>query len=366
VLNTEGGPAGLDFPEFTNTFKAGAAYANKELGGIGGRPIELVTCAAKGTPESSQACAQQLTNAKVQLVMVGLEVFADYTTYAAANVPLVGIVPVLPGDYVAAGARYLSGGNLVVMTTIARYLSDPTYLGVKSASVVMSDTAASNSALGILQGALDKAGVKLTVVKGADNATEAEYQNLMREANDAKPEAIISLYPDAGCIGTMKARKTLGITVPAFTTGLCSSREVLDAVGDAADGWIFAGVGDGATSATADIQKKYTAQVTGESIDKVDIGGFAGLGWLEFMTVLDAATSSGATGDALTGQVIFDRFGAKPPIVLFGSKQELLCGQLATYPALCGFALPFAEAGADGVLTPLANGGLIDGTPLLP
>ena len=43
VVNTEGAP-GTDFPEFSNAFRAAAAYVNAELGGIGGRPGELEVC----------------------------------------------------------------------------------------------------------------------------------------------------------------------------------------------------------------------------------------------------------------------------------------------------------------------------------
>jgi branched-chain amino acid transport system substrate-binding protein len=366
VVNTEGGPAGLDFPEIRTAHQAAANWANETRGGIAGRPIELVTCASTGTPEASQSCAQQLTSSDVDLVLIGFDVFVDYTTFAAAELPIIGVVPVLPGDYSAAQARYLTGGNLVIMTTLARYLSDPAYAKVAKAGVILPDSPASNSGLAQLEPSMAKGGVELVVVKGGENATDAEYQSLLRSLDDAGVEAIISLYGDAGCIGTMRARQALGMTQPAYTTGLCASAEVIDGAGDAAVGWTFAGAA--ATPDPADVaeQRAAVADVLGTAPDSVDIGGFAGLGWLQMLTVIDAANQTGLTGDALTGQAIFDRLGADPPIGFGSTAQLLTCGRRPDLVSLCGFALPFARVDTPGQLTLLADGELIDGEPMLP
>ena len=55
LVNTEGTP-GIDFPDIRKDIMATTDYLNAH-GGYGGRPIEYVPCIAKGTPESSQACA---------------------------------------------------------------------------------------------------------------------------------------------------------------------------------------------------------------------------------------------------------------------------------------------------------------------
>ena len=53
----------------------------------------------------------------------------------------------------------------------------------------------------------------------------------MREVASDDPDLLVSLYSDAGCIGTMRGRVSLGIDTPVITTGICSSTEVLDAGG---------------------------------------------------------------------------------------------------------------------------------------
>ncbi len=67
--------------------QAAVDYLN-EHGGMGGRPIRLESCAASGSPETSQACAQELAGKNVELVLLGLDLFPDYATYTAADIPV--------------------------------------------------------------------------------------------------------------------------------------------------------------------------------------------------------------------------------------------------------------------------------------
>ena len=56
LVNTEGTP-GLDFPDLRLIVESGVEYLNQH-GGIGGRPIELRTCVAAGSPETSRRAAK--------------------------------------------------------------------------------------------------------------------------------------------------------------------------------------------------------------------------------------------------------------------------------------------------------------------
>ena len=59
------GTPGLDFPEIRTHLQASVDYLN-EHGGMGGRPIRVEHCTAKGSPETSQACAQELVGKGVE------------------------------------------------------------------------------------------------------------------------------------------------------------------------------------------------------------------------------------------------------------------------------------------------------------
>jgi branched-chain amino acid transport system substrate-binding protein len=65
------------------------------LGGIGGRPIEVVSCDTDTTPEKAQACANTFVEEGVVAVMDGynLSSSAALPTLTSAGIPLVGMIP---------------------------------------------------------------------------------------------------------------------------------------------------------------------------------------------------------------------------------------------------------------------------------
>ncbi|OWY61267.1 hypothetical protein B7486_64685, partial [cyanobacterium TDX16] len=75
MINQENTAAG-SFPEVRLAVEAGVEFINGELGGIDGRPIELVTCVTDFSVESSQACAQQMVSDGAVAVLGGIDVFS--------------------------------------------------------------------------------------------------------------------------------------------------------------------------------------------------------------------------------------------------------------------------------------------------
>lgn len=363
VINIEGAPA-FDFPEFTDGFDAATQYVNDELGGAGGRPIIIEECIAQGSPESSQQCAQELTSKNVELVLVGLDVFTDYTTFAAAGIPVIGSIPILATDY-AAEAIYITGGNLAVMTSIAMVARDE--LGAKKVGILSADNAAGNAGSDILEDALTAAGIEYTIVKGGDNETDAGYQGLMRQAAEGDPDALVSLYSGPGCVGTIRARTALGLDTPVLTTGLCRDKSVIDVVGDEAVGWIFA-TGDD-SGEQFDVIRNALAEFKGVDPDDVNTGGFTVIGFLQLMSVWDVANDlAQADGpDALTGTAVYEEMKTATDRALWGGGGlPYDCGQESDYPSICSYGLQYSEYLPGGELELLADGAFISGQELLP
>jgi branched-chain amino acid transport system substrate-binding protein len=361
VVNTEGVP-GLDYPEFRQSFEAAAEYANT-IGGIAGRPVELVSCIAKASPESSQACAQQMAGAKVNFVVLGLDVFVDHGTYAAAGIPVFGMVPVLPPDYQAPESAFLLGGNLSLSLAMAELATSPEYLGGMKIGILANDAPATSSALGVLEPALAKAGVEVTKVIGGLEETDAGYQGLVREVTAGDPDVIISLYGDAGCIGTMRARQSLGITTPVVTSNVCANRDILSVVGDAAEGWTFAGAQAQLEPIPGDPILEALSKVQGVPIEEVNQYGFATVGFVLLMSMVQLAngTADKVGADSLTGQAIFDYVSTEPGLTTYNGGSPIACGALPAYPSVCGNQLPAAryEGGT------LVGVGDVDGSELL-
>ncbi|MFO7591059.1 MAG: ABC transporter substrate-binding protein [Acidimicrobiia bacterium] len=361
IVNSEGSP-GLDFPDFTEGYEGGALYANKELDGFGGRPVELEVCKVSGTPESSQQCSQQLVQAQVDMVLVGLDVFTDFTTFEAAGIPVIGTIPILPGDYTQTTA-FTTGGNLSIMTAMVSVAKND--LDAKTVGLVSTDNAAGNVGLALMEGSLDKAGIAYTTVKGGDNETDAGYQGLVRQATEGNPDLLISLYSGPGCVGTMRARAALGLDIPAMAIAICATTDVLDAAGDDATGWVIGGAGEQNTATEKKI-KKYIAKVQGVPTKKANTGGFAVIGFTAIASVAETAGRLAESGGEITGPAIFEAFTTAKGESLWGGGQPYECGQVAEYPAVCAFEIPFSQVNAKGKLKPYLDGEFVNGIEYLP
>ncbi|WP_395159242.1 ABC transporter substrate-binding protein [Ilumatobacter sp.] len=340
LVNSEGSP-GLDFPDIRTNVSAAVDYLN-EHGGLGNRPIELVHCAVNGAPDTSQACAQELTGKGVELVLLGLDLFPDYATYTAADVPVIGMLPILPGDY-AANALFLTGGNATTMASIAAVAKD--HFGAATVGIVSADNAGANASEASLTASLDAAGIAHTTVKGGDNETDAGYQGLMRQAADGDPDVIISLYADAGCIGTIRGRASLGIDTPVITTSICADADVIAEVGDDAIGWVFAGIQTTEDTPEKLILQEVVAPALGIAPEEVDPTalGLGGLGVVMTMSLAVYSNAVVAAGGDLTGKSLYEYLGTTPALQQWPSGSLVECGQSETYSAICAFTFPFAE-----------------------
>jgi branched-chain amino acid transport system substrate-binding protein len=340
LVNTEGTP-GLDFPDIRLAIAGAADYLNRH-GGIGGRPIEIVNCTATGSPETSQACAQEVTGKGVEMVLLGLDLFPDYATYTAAGVPVVGVLPILPGDYTA-NALFLTGGNATIMAAAAGAAKD--HFRAESVGIISADNPGSNSTATSLTASLDALGISHISVKGGDNETDAGYQGLMRQAASGNPDLLISLYSDAGCIGTMRGRASLGIEIPVLTTSICSSADVLDQVGDDALGWNFIGVATPQETPSSAILKEIMAPVLGVEASEVDPTalGLGSLGLFLIMTLAVHGNQMADDGLDVTGPAMFDLLTDVDGLTLWPGDSPIDCGAAPAYPSICSFIFPFAE-----------------------
>lgn len=363
MVNTEGG-AGLDFPDIRRFIEAAVEYTN-EHGGLGNRPVKLETCVANGSPETSQACAQELVGKNVELILLGLDLFPDYKTYEAASIPIIGVLPILPIDYTA-NALFLTGGNATSQAATAAVAKD--YFNATNVSVIHADNAGANSTAASLTAALDKAGIAWKAVKGGDNETDAGYQGLMREAASSNPDVIVSLYSDAGCIGTMRGRASLGITIPVITTNICADKDVIDVVGDEAEGWLFAGLPEEKDTPERALLKRLLAPVMGIPEEEVTAAGLGlgGLGYSLYMSLVDYGNQMVEQGIELTGESLYDFVKNGENLYFFGGVTPIDCGASAAYPSVCSFVFPFAEYKGDGVVGPVDDLGLVDSLPYLP
>ncbi len=363
LVNSEGSP-GLDFPDIRNFTNATIDYLN-EHGGFGGRPVKLETCATPGSPEGSQACAQELTGKNVEMVIVGLDVFVDYATYEAAGTPLVGMLPILPTDN-AANARYLTGGNSTTVGAMAAVVKD--FFGASKVAIVSADNAGANATEAGLTAALDIAGVEHSTVKGGDNETDAGFQGLMRQAADNDPDVLISLYADAGCIGTIRGRASLGIEIPVVTTSICADSDVIAEVGDDALGWYFVGISTQEDTPELAILQEILAPVIGVAPEEVDSTalGLGGLGLVTTLSIAGYANLLAEAGGEVTGQGIYDFIGEGEGLTFWPGTTDIECGAAENYSAICAYTFPVATYDPSGEVLTAVGLEKVSSIPYLP
>ena len=359
MVNTEGSP-GLDFPEISEATQAAADFLN-EHGGMGGRPIQLEVCTADGAPETSQACSQELVGKGAEMIMLGLDLFPGYDTYTASDIPVTGVLPILPGDYTA-NALFLGGGNTTTTAAMAGFAVEE--LGATTAGIISADNAGANGTEADLKKALDAAGITYVSIKGGDNETDAGFQGLMSQATAGDPDVLFSLYADAGCIGTMRGRVSLGIETPVLTTAICSSAEVIDVVGDDATGWYFIGGQTERTGTPAAEDYQAILDMLGyTNTTELGLGNLAVTGLLTLASIANGMADEGAD---VTGASIYETLGASDGLVNWPDSNPLACGSVASLPTICAFTFPVATyVSGEGIQT-VPGFEAFDTTPFLP
>lgn len=341
MVNTEGTP-GLDFPKMRTDTDLAVIYLN-EHGGMGGRPVQIEHCASAGSPETSQACAQELSGKDVEFVMLGLDLFPGYDTFAASDIRVFGALPILPPDHTA-DARFIGGGNATTMAGIVALAVE--HYGASTVGIISADSAGGNSSEFALTGTLDKAGLSYKSVKGGEVETDAGIQGLIREANSGSPDVLVSLYDDAGCIGAVRGRVLLGIETPMISTAICGSAEVIDVVGDDALGWSYVGVGTPAgTPASAAFAELLEPEYGAASSTSLGLGA---LGIGQVMTLARVANAVAAEGGEVSGAAIYDRLSTSTDLKNFPNDNTLSCGLSESYPSVCSFQFPIGEYVAGG------------------
>lgn len=340
LVNTEGVP-GLDFPEIRTVVEAVVAYVNQH-GGFGGRPVQLVTCVAAGSPESSQACAQEVVGQGIELVLLGFDLFAPYPTYAAESVPVIGVLPILPPDY-QAEALFVTGGNLTVTAAMAGVAVR--HVGARTVAIISADDVGSNSTEASFTAALDAAGITHVSIKGGINETDAGFQGLFRQASRQGADLLVSLYGGDGCLGAMRARVALGLTTPVLTTTACAEARVIDQAGDDAQGWIFAGSGENTDTPDDRLIRTIVAAASNVTPDQVDTAalGLGILGLIGSMSLAKFAHLIADAGDEVTGASLYEFMRASNQVDFWPSGPAKACGAAPMYPSICSFDFPVAH-----------------------
>src|SRR4051812_6370083 len=277
MLNLESGP--VTFPEARQAAETAVKYVNDYKGGIGGRPIKLVTCETDGQPSTSSRCANQILDQKPVAILGAADTGAPgaFEVYKRANLAYAGGVPFTPAESNSPDAIQFISISVADNAAAATYSVEK--LGVKKAAVIYTDDSQGKfTGLGVIANVYKKLGVDVKTIPVAPNA--ADFSSAAASAIESQPD-IVYVNAPAGCPAILKALKSVGSTAKIAGIDPCTSPPALKAAGDAAEGLYFAQPFDSLDSGTDDAKLflaalgKYGPKDL--ALDTIALAGFAGV-----------------------------------------------------------------------------------------
>lgn len=296
--------ATVDLPELGESANAAADYANDCLGGIAGRPIEVVGCTIDETDQSSAAgCGNDFVEQGVAAVVVTI------TSQGAALVPIVtdaGIPYVVSGGTsppesldstglvfsVSAGVGGLLGA--IGLRAQEEEVSKVAFLVTENAAAGVSGL------LGVPFGNLDQEFEVFPVPPGTPDMSSQVSAAL---SSGAEATAVVG---DASfCISALQALESLDPDGRHWLITTCTDEPVIDAVGEAGlDGATVFGASDPASDEPE--AQQYRAAMA-EYAPDTPTTGFAGTG---YGTVMALVRGTEAVEGEPTAEAIADALSA--------------------------------------------------------
>lgn len=206
-VNLEGGVVSL--PEIRVGAEVAVEHINADLGGVQGRPVELVTCELDLTPEKSIDCANQLVEADVAMVVLGIDVSIDAALpiYEAAGIPLVGNAPFTPAALESETATFLGASLYASAAAPLQHFADA---GADSVTYLLGESAVTRDlAESTLEPFAEELGIEYRTVFYDQAAPDWSVVTATAMADD--PDVIGSpAAPDPDCTGFIGALASAG------------------------------------------------------------------------------------------------------------------------------------------------------------
>ena len=317
LISAEDGQA-VSLPETREAAEAATTYANENLGGIAGRPIELVSCKQQEEPASARNCANQMVEQKVNAVVV---TNTGMTSVIAPIVTRAGIPYVTS---VAGGMEDATGDKAFVWTSGASAtLAMANYATQQKMTSVVAYSMENPAALGALEmiakPAFKAAGIDFNVVSipfGSPDATPQVSAGLKH-----KPQGAIILGESTVCTSVLKALGTLGSDAQIMTPQPCVAPDVAKAVGDS--GIEGVKVFSNADTESDDAESKLYRDIMAKYSPETDTSGYAVTGYQGMLALIRA--TAGLTGDVTPDTIITAVRGATDVVLPAGLGITFTC-----------------------------------------
>ncbi len=235
MINQEDTPLG-SYPEVRAAAEAAVAWIDAELGGVRGRPVELISCVTAFDPDRSRACALDLMHAGVVAFVGGVDVTSEGSIEAieATGLAMFGGVPATLAEQRSERVFAFSGGDV---GALAAFLHHAAESGASTAVIGYGEGVPSfEVAAGDYGRALGEVlGLTVEVVPYPILTEDPSVVFDAAEAVDA--DAVIVLAATSSCVPFMHAAAESGRQL--YLTGACAGPQTLDEAAAARSSVLF-------------------------------------------------------------------------------------------------------------------------------
>lgn len=350
LIVDEGGPD-ISQPEAREAAEAAVKYANEQLNGIDGHPIDLLVCKTKEEPAAASDCANQMVQAGVVGVML------TSSGQGAVMVPIItkaGIPYVLPAG--AAAEEYTEPNSFILTSALpgsfqarAEYAREH---GIKKVTMFLIDAGSFvATAEAIAKPAFEAQGVDAKIVAVPPGTPDATPQVAAGLQSD--PEAVDIVGPDTFCIAVIKAIEVTGATAEHWLGDPCVSDVVTDSVSpDYFEGAIDFSTTDGVTE---DPEARIYRWVMEKFAPDAPIVGGSALGYQSASSFIRVASQ--AKGEVTAESVLKAIKSAKNVRLGIGHGLTFTCNgrNVPGAPAICGKGYLASTLNSDAEVTAVEN-----------
>ena len=173
---------------------------------------------------------------KVTAVVGGIDVWGTgITTLRNNKIPYVGGIPVSFEAMRSPNSFQFSGGIWGAALGMGQYAVDS--LGAKRIAVIYTQFPPITDAAELAKRSIEGHGASVSLVSvppiGADMVAA------MNEAASTKPDVVVALTADSGCVPAVRTARQLQLKAPIMLTGACAAQKIVDELGPAINGVIF-------------------------------------------------------------------------------------------------------------------------------
>lgn len=326
--------------------EAAVAYQNEYRRGLGGRPIELVTCDMGALPETAIDCANQFVEQGVAaaLLPVTSNGGSAVPIITGAGIPFVSFAATSFEELATEGAFSIAGGGIAALGSVAMDAENRGYSTVSHVLIDVPQITGVAAAVG--DPLFAAAGVEQQIIPAPLGVPD-----LTAQLSTATGDAILISGDRAICASALQAYRTLGLDTPLYVQTTCITDDIAESIPDIYDGMYVAtsltNGGDDAELFAAMIEKYAPDSSLSREPQR------AGQAAVGVSTVISFAGALAGIGDPTADAIAAGLESAGVQPLFLGEPTTFDCGEpiLALASSLCSVQGHIVRLDASGDVT---------------